>query len=123
MGRLIEIGAGSNSRQLTLAVGDLLRLPVSGGRISERNRLVQIIGPLTSAAIGTNGRVIAPAATPNVMFLLAMASGSANYVTRDRAEFASALDDGAGSQYHSARATVRPILFGQNRRRLGISLG
>jgi hypothetical protein len=77
MGRFIEIGAGSIPRQLTLAVGDLLRLPVSGGRILDGSDCVQIIGPLTSAAIGTNGRVIAPAATPNVMFLLAVASGSA----------------------------------------------
>lgn len=77
MGRLIEIGAGSLPRQLTLAVGDLLRLSVSGGRVTDGSDCLQVIGPLTPAIIALDGSVIAPAAVPNVMFVLALAPGAA----------------------------------------------
>jgi len=75
MGRLIEIGAGSFPRHLTIAVGDLLRLPVSGGRIIEGGDCLQVIGPLTPAVIGLDGCVIAPASVPIVIFVSALAPG------------------------------------------------
>ena len=76
MGRLIEIGAGSFPRHLTIAVGDLLRLPVSGGRIIEGDDCLQGIGPLTPAVNGLDGSGIAPAAVPNVVFVFALAPGA-----------------------------------------------
>ena len=61
---------------LTIAVGDVLRFAASGGRVLE-GTAVEVLGVFVRGVIGTDGRALSPAGSPNVVLFRAVAPGSA----------------------------------------------
>lgn len=61
---------------LAIAVGDVLRFAASGGRVLEGSA-VEALGVFVRGVIGTDGRALSPAGTPNAVLFRAVAPGSA----------------------------------------------
>lgn len=78
MSRLIEIEQPRELRAgLTLEVGDVLKVWATGGRVASGAGVVELLGPLLTSVVGTNGEVLAPAGGPNVLLLRALSPGRA----------------------------------------------
>lgn len=61
---------------LTIAVGDVLRFAASGGRVLD-GKAVEALGVFVRGVIGTDGRAMSPAGSPNAVLFRAVAPGSA----------------------------------------------
>jgi hypothetical protein len=78
MGRLIEVQGPQLPACLTIAVGDLLHFAASGGHVRSGVEVVQMLGPLLSAVLGTNGEILSPMGAPNNVLFLALRAGHAS---------------------------------------------
>ena len=76
MGRLIDLrhGVPGEPRSLTIAVGDVLRVAATGGRVREGSA-IELLGIYTESTVGTDGSVLTPAGAPNVVLFLGIAPG------------------------------------------------
>jgi hypothetical protein len=61
---------------LTIAVGDVLRFAASGGRVLDGGA-VEALGAFVRGTLGTDGRAMSPAGTPNAVLFRAVAPGRA----------------------------------------------
>ena len=61
---------------LSIAIGDVLRFAASGGRVLD-GTAVEALGVFVRGVIGTDGRPLSPAGTPNTVLFRAVAPGSA----------------------------------------------
>src|SRR5262245_12747484 len=78
MGRLIQVDDPQQCQSpLEVLVGDLLFFRASGGRVSSGGSMVELIGPLMEAVVGTNGMVVAPMGSPNVVLFRVLRPGKA----------------------------------------------
>lgn len=78
MSRYIEIELPQDLRAgLTLEVGDVLRVWATGGRVASGAGVVELLGPLLTGVVGTNGEILSPTGGPNVLLLRALRAGRA----------------------------------------------
>lgn len=78
MSRLIEIPGGGQGMpaELVVDVGDVLRFDATGGRV-RAGTAVELVGILVDSVLGTDGTVLTPAGTPNVVLFRAGEPGRA----------------------------------------------
>ena len=78
---------------LAIAVGDVLRFAASGGQVLEGGA-VESLGSFVRGVIGTDGRAMSPAGTPNAVLFRAVAPGSAtiNIVYGDQSGSSGSLE-------------------------------
>ncbi|MGS2615480.1 hypothetical protein ACVCAH_13295 [Micromonospora sp. LZ34] len=76
MGRFIDLrhGVPGQPGSLTVAMGDVLRFAATGGRVREGTS-VELLGSYVDSTVGTNGEVLTPAGTPNVVLFRSTAPG------------------------------------------------
>jgi hypothetical protein len=77
MARLVELNWDAIPEDLTIQVGDVLRLSATGAVIEDGGDHVQLVGPLVFAAVGIDGSVLEPTALPGVALAIAQAPGAA----------------------------------------------
>ena len=78
MGRLIEIeDARECPAPLAVRVGDVILFHAAGGRVESGRGVVEMWGPFLRAVLGDDGRVLAPAGTPNTVLFRARRPGRA----------------------------------------------
>jgi len=78
LARIIEVRHPKTCpSSLHLKVGDMLVFSATGGHIREGDQGVQFLGAYCTAAIATDGNIIAPAGTPNHAIFLAHTPGNA----------------------------------------------
>ncbi|MEJ3749548.1 hypothetical protein WEI85_40600 [Actinomycetes bacterium KLBMP 9797] len=78
MSRLIDIQPATRElpAELTVAVGDVLRISASGGHVTA-GTAVRIVGIFIPAVVGIDGQVLSPAGSPNTVLFQAIAPGQA----------------------------------------------
>ncbi len=79
MARYIEIPGEPDRSPATLTVGvnDVLRFSGSGILV-EDGSCIEVLGILVEAVLGTNGEIVAPVGSPNVVLVRARSSGTAS---------------------------------------------
>ena len=79
MARLVEIpDVRSLPPSVTLAVGDLLQVKASGGRVgTSGSAVLTVLGHFQQAVVAPDGHLVVPAGPPTDMFVLAQAPGRA----------------------------------------------
>lgn len=78
MSRLVEIDQTQDLQAgLTLAAGDVLKFWATGGRVVSGAGVVELLGPLLTSVLGTNGEILSPVGGPNVVLLRALRPGRA----------------------------------------------
>jgi hypothetical protein len=78
MRRLIEVQRVEDcASPIAVAVGDVLVIGASGGRLVDGGAAVELWGPFLSAVVGTDGVVVAPMGPPNTVLVRACRPGSA----------------------------------------------
>jgi len=76
MSRLIEIEQTQDlPSDFTLGVGDVLKFWATGGRVQSGAGVVELLGPLLTSVVGTNGEILSPMGGPNVVLLRALQPG------------------------------------------------
>jgi hypothetical protein len=78
MSRLIDIRPDEDGLppELVVAVGDVIRVAASGGRIRSGSG-VELLGVLSESVIGTDGSVLTPLGAPGAVLLRARSPGRA----------------------------------------------
>jgi hypothetical protein len=77
MARFIDIRSDEPlPTDLTLDVGDLVRISATGGRVRS-GTAVEILGVFSDSVVGTDGSVLTPLGAPNVVLVQALATGDA----------------------------------------------
>jgi hypothetical protein len=76
--RLVELQPSARAlpADLTVAAGDVLRFAASGGHVRQ-GAAVELLGTFFTAALATDGRVLAPAGAPNAVLFRASRPGQA----------------------------------------------
>lgn len=97
--RLIDLRPSDQQlpANLTVAIGDVLKFSASGGHVRE-GQAVELLGSFSSAAVGTDGSVLAPAGAPNVVLFVAARPGRAT------------IDVVSGDPFHSPRPVTMTVL-------------
>jgi hypothetical protein len=94
MGRLIEVqDARTCPSPLVVQSGDVLLFHANGGHVRSGADVVDLLPPLLSAVVGTDGTVMTPAGAPNTVLVRARRPGQAT------------LDVVTGDPWHAPRAT------------------
>lgn len=89
--RLIEVQDVQRcAAPLSLRAGDVLLLHASGGRVRSGAGVVEVLGPLVQATVGTGGGVVTPAGPPNVVLVRAWQPGRATLEVMSGDPFAGA---------------------------------
>ena len=98
MGRLIEVeDARTCPSPLVVQAGDVLLFHASGGHVRSGADVVDLLPPLVSAVVGTNGRVLTPAGPPNTVLVRVHRSGQAT------------IDVITGDPWHAPKTTTLSI--------------
>jgi hypothetical protein len=63
--------------RLSLRVGDVLFVRAVGAHIRPGDTAVEMLGPFTSAVVGTEGSIIEPMGPPNTVLFRALSAGRA----------------------------------------------
>jgi hypothetical protein len=97
--RLIDLRPNQQQvpTELTVATGDVLSFAASGGRVREGEG-VELLGVFSSAAVGLDGNVLAPAGAPNMVLFRASRPGQAT------------LDVMAGDPFHSPQTVTLTVV-------------
>lgn len=78
MSRLIQVDAGVvGGAPLVVRLGDVLAFAASGVRMGVGSSVLEQLGPLLTAVVGVDGRVISPEGPPSTVLFVARAPGRA----------------------------------------------
>ena len=76
MGRLLEIdSAQALPASVTLAVGDVLKVGVTGGNLQSRPDVVEILGPFVPGVLVDGAKIVSPMGAPGTIMVLARRPG------------------------------------------------